>query len=144
MLELGIFHNGSTDLPLVRASQGMVIADASLAEMHSSFQRTLVDEVRQGILAERLGYNYLFYTEHHFQPEGGEFSPNPLLTQSAIAAQTKRIRLGQMANILPWWHPIRLAEQAAMLDIINEVHHRTYVRRTATAALPVEIRRFLA
>jgi alkanesulfonate monooxygenase SsuD/methylene tetrahydromethanopterin reductase-like flavin-dependent oxidoreductase (luciferase family) len=119
MLELGIFHNGSTDLPLVKANQGMVTADASLAEMHSSFQRTLVDEVRQGILAERLGYNYLFYTEHHFQPEGGEFSPNPLLTQSAIAAQTKRIRLGQMANILPWWHPIRLAEQAAMLDIIS-------------------------
>src|SRR5271156_2087722 len=119
MLEVRIVQNGSSDLPLVKAKQGMVVAESSLDEMHCSFQRTLVDEVRQGILAERLGYNYLFYTEHHFQPEGGEFSPNPLLTQSAIAAQTKRIRLGQMANILPWWHPIRLAEQAAMLDVIS-------------------------
>ena len=40
-------------------------------------------------------------------------------TQTAIAALTKRIRLGQTANILTWHHPVRLAEQAAILDVIS-------------------------
>ena len=65
------------------------------------------------------GFDYFFLTEHHFQPEGAEYSPNPLLTETAIAAQTKRIRLGQCANILTWHHPVRIAEQAAMLDVIS-------------------------
>ncbi|MBI3326489.1 MAG: LLM class flavin-dependent oxidoreductase [Nitrospinae bacterium] len=97
---------------------GVVVNDGTLADVHASAQRVLVNQVRQGILAERLGFDYFFMTEHHFQPEGAEFSPNPLLTETAIAAQTKRIRLGQAANILTWWHPIRIAEQAAMLDVI--------------------------
>ena len=78
-----------------------------------------INQVRQGILADRLGFDYFFMTEHHFQPEGAEYSPNPLLTQTAIAAQTKRIRLGQAANIITWHHPVRIAEQAAMLDVIS-------------------------
>ena len=88
-------------------------------EVHESERRVLVSQVRQGILAEQLGFDQFFMTEHHFMPEGPEFSPNPLLVQTAVAAHTKRIRLGQMANILPWWHPIRVAEQAAMLDVIS-------------------------
>ena len=37
----------------------------------------------------------------------------------AIAARTSRLRLGQLANILSWWHPLRIAEQAAMLDVLS-------------------------
>ena len=58
-------------------------------------------------------------TEHHFQPEGAEISPNPLFTQMAIAAQTRKIRLGQCANIVVWHHPVRIAEQIAQLDVIS-------------------------
>jgi alkanesulfonate monooxygenase SsuD/methylene tetrahydromethanopterin reductase-like flavin-dependent oxidoreductase (luciferase family) len=119
MLEIGVFHNGSNDLPLATTSDGVVINDGSLGEVHESNQRVLVNQVRQGILADRLGFNYFFMTEHHFQPEGAEFSPSPLLSETAIAARTSRIRLGQAANILPWWHPIRIAEQAAMLDVLS-------------------------
>ena len=78
-----------------------------------------MNQVRQGILAEKLGFQSFWLTEHHFQPEGAEMSPNPLLVQMAIAAQTKRIRLGQCANIVVWHHPVRLAEQIAMLDVIS-------------------------
>ncbi|MEA2743776.1 MAG: hypothetical protein QOG25_2147, partial [Acetobacteraceae bacterium] len=46
-------------------------------------------------------------------------SPNPLFTQMAIAAQTKKIRLGQCANIVVWHHPVRIAEQIAQLDVIS-------------------------
>ena len=55
----------------------------------------MVNQVRQGILAEKLGFQSFWLTEHHFQPEGAEMSPNPLFVQMAIASQTKSIRLGQ-------------------------------------------------
>jgi alkanesulfonate monooxygenase SsuD/methylene tetrahydromethanopterin reductase-like flavin-dependent oxidoreductase (luciferase family) len=118
-IELGVFHNGASDLKAITTPDGVVVNDGSLEEVHASYQRVLIGQVRQGILAERLGFDYWFMTEHHFMPEGPEFSPNPLLVEAAIAAQTRRIRFGQMANIVPWWHPVRLAEQAAMLDVIS-------------------------
>ena len=119
MIEIGILHNGASDLNAVTTPSGVTVHDGTLEEVHQSNQRVLLSQVRQGILAERLGFDYYFMTEHHFEQEGAEFSPSPLLAQSAIAGQTKRIRLGQMANIIAWWHPIRMAEQAAMLDVIS-------------------------
>ena len=119
MIEIGVFHNGASDLKAVTTSAGVVVNDGSLEEVHQSYQRVLIGQIRQGILADRLGFDYWFMTEHHFMPEGPEFSPNPLLAETAIAAHTRRLRLGQMANILPWWHPVRIAEQAAMLDVIS-------------------------
>ncbi|MCZ6894902.1 MAG: LLM class flavin-dependent oxidoreductase [Gammaproteobacteria bacterium] len=119
MFELGCFHNGSSDLPVIYNAEGLTISDGSLVDAHAAAQRTTVNQVRQGILAEKLGYDYWFQTEHHFQPEGAEFSPNPLLSETAIAAHTHRIRLGQTANIITWHHPVRLAEQIAMLDVLS-------------------------
>ncbi|MFQ5933807.1 MAG: LLM class flavin-dependent oxidoreductase, partial [Dehalococcoidia bacterium] len=42
--------------------------------------------------------------------------PNPILLGADLAARTSRIKIGQMANIAVWWHPIRLAEDLAILD----------------------------
>ena len=86
MLELGIFHNGASDLPKKITPDGEVVNDGTVADTHRSFQRAVVAQVRQGILADKLGFNYWFMTEHHFQPEGPEFSPNPLLVEAAIAS----------------------------------------------------------
>ena len=119
MIEVGVFHNGAADLPTKTTPNGVVVNDGDLAATHAAAQRGLINQVRQGILADQLGFDYFFMTEHHFQPEGAEFSPNPLLAEAAIAARTQRIRLGQMANIITWWHPIRFAEQVAMLDVIS-------------------------
>src|SRR6204780_257253 len=119
MIEIGVFHNGASDLPVVRTSSGVAINDGNLAEVHESSQRGLIGQGRQGILADKLGFKYFFMTEHPFQPEGAEFSPNPLLAETAIATRTRQIRLGQAANIVTWWHPIRIAEQAAMLDVVS-------------------------
>jgi alkanesulfonate monooxygenase SsuD/methylene tetrahydromethanopterin reductase-like flavin-dependent oxidoreductase (luciferase family) len=122
MLEINVFHNGACDLPPTAVEvdgQWVIVNGGDLAQIHESNQRVLVAQVRQGILADRLGFNYWFMTEHHFQPEGAEFSPNPLLVETAIATQTRQIRLGQMANIITCWHPVRIAEQAAMLDVIS-------------------------
>jgi alkanesulfonate monooxygenase SsuD/methylene tetrahydromethanopterin reductase-like flavin-dependent oxidoreductase (luciferase family) len=100
VIQFGIFQNGASDLPVADTPSGVLVAGGSLVDMHASFQRILVDQVRQGVLAEQLGYDFYFMTEHHFQPEGPEFSPNPLMAEMAIAAQTHRIRLGQATNIL--------------------------------------------
>jgi alkanesulfonate monooxygenase SsuD/methylene tetrahydromethanopterin reductase-like flavin-dependent oxidoreductase (luciferase family) len=119
MIEIGVFHNGASDLAPVRSPQGVVVIDGSLRDVHASAQRTIVNQVRQGILADKLGFDYWFQTEHHFQPEGAELSPNPLASQMAVAANTRHIRLGQAANIITWHHPVRLAELAAMLDVVS-------------------------
>jgi len=119
MIEIGVFHNGSSDLPPVTTASGITCNNGSLHEVHESAQRTILNQVRQGILADRLGFDYWFQTEHHFQPEGAEMSPNPLATEMAIAANTRRIRLGQAANIITWHHPVRIAEMTAMLDVVS-------------------------
>lgn len=79
MIEIGVFHNGASDLPPVRTRDGTVCNDGSLAEVHAAAQRTIVNQIRQGILADKLGFDYWFQTEHHFQPEGAEMSPSRLV-----------------------------------------------------------------
>ena len=76
-----------------------------------------IDNLRQQtILAEELGFEAIWLGEHHFGPYGVGDLPNPILLGADLAARTSRIRIGQMANIAPWWHPIRLAEDLAILD----------------------------
>ena len=77
----------------------------------------MIDNLRQQtILAEELGFEAIWLGEHHFGPYGVGDLPNPILLGADLAARTSRIRIGQMANIAPWWHPIRLAEDLAILD----------------------------
>ena len=77
----------------------------------------MIDNLReQTVLAEELGFEAMWLGEHHFGPYGIGDLPNPILLGADLAARTSRIRIGQMANIAPWWHPIRLAEDLAILD----------------------------
>ena len=119
MIEIGVFHNGASDLPPTQTSSGIACNDGTLHEVHLGAQRTILNQIRQGILADKLGFDYWFQTEHHFQVEGAEMSPNPLASEMAIAANTRRIRLGQAANIITWHHPVRIAEMTAMLDVVS-------------------------
>ena len=71
---------------------------------------------QQTLLAEELGFEAMWLGEHHFGPYRMGDLPNPILLGADLAARTSRIRIGQMANIAPHWHPIRLAEDLAILD----------------------------
>ncbi len=115
-------HNGSTNLPLKRSEsgEGPVIPDASIAEMHADTKQVVLDQIRHGVLAEEYGYDRVGFTEHHFQLTGAEFSPNPIITSTAVASHTEEIAIAQWANIVTWHDPIRLAEQTAMLDVISD------------------------
>lgn len=68
---------------------------------------------------ESLGYDEFWMAEHHFQPEGYECIPNLLMLSLYLATQTKTIRFGSGFNITPMWHPLRLAEDFATVDILT-------------------------
>jgi alkanesulfonate monooxygenase SsuD/methylene tetrahydromethanopterin reductase-like flavin-dependent oxidoreductase (luciferase family) len=74
-------------------------------------QERMVD---MGVRAERLGYDTFWLTEHHFQHEGYEVIPNAILFGAILAERTERIRIGALFNIVPQWHPLRLAEDFAV------------------------------
>jgi len=69
---------------------------------------------------DRLGYGTFWMAEHHFQPEGTECIPNVLLMALHLTHLTKNIKLGCGFNITPMWHPLRLAEDYAMADILSK------------------------
>jgi len=68
---------------------------------------------------DRLGFDVLWTAEHHFQREGYEVFPNLIQLGLWLATQTERLKLGCAFNVLPMWHPIRLAEDYAMADIVT-------------------------
>jgi alkanesulfonate monooxygenase SsuD/methylene tetrahydromethanopterin reductase-like flavin-dependent oxidoreductase (luciferase family) len=68
---------------------------------------------------DELGYYCLWTAEHHFQREGYEVFPNLILLGVHLAGITKQLKFGCGFNVVPNWHPIRLAEDYAMADIMT-------------------------
>jgi alkanesulfonate monooxygenase SsuD/methylene tetrahydromethanopterin reductase-like flavin-dependent oxidoreductase (luciferase family) len=68
---------------------------------------------------DQLGYHALWTAEHHFQHEGYECLPNLIQLGLWLATQTERLKFGCGFNVLPMWHPLRLAEDYAMADIVT-------------------------
>lgn len=66
---------------------------------------------------ERAGFGSVWVSEHHFA--GDSYLPAPMLMLAAIAARTERVLLGTAAILAPFHDPIRLAEDAAVLDLIS-------------------------
>jgi len=73
-------------------------------------------------LIESLGFTAVWCAEHHFFWDGwtNPVPTNPILFGAFIAAQTKKLRLAQCGVCIPDWHPIRVAEDIAMLDHMSE------------------------
>ena len=81
---------------------------------HAVIEETL----EQCILADEVGFDYVWLVEHHFLT-GFSMSPCPEVMFGALSRQTKRIRLGFGVVILPYHHPVRVAERVAMLDHLS-------------------------
>lgn len=82
----------------------------------TSSHRQLFDDVEELVLtAEAAGFETAWIGEHH----GMEFTiaPNPFVHLAYLAAKTQKIRLGTGNVIAPFWHPIKLAGEAALTDI---------------------------
>lgn len=75
------------------------------------------EELENLVLAEELGFDSVWITEHHFTDYS--MSNDPLQLLSYIAGRTKRIKLGTQVIIVPWHDPVRLAEKIINLDIFS-------------------------
>lgn len=64
---------------------------------------------------DALGFDYSFCVEHHFRPDESLMS-SPSLYAVGAGARTRRLRLGPMGYIVPLYHPLRLAEEIAIVD----------------------------
>jgi alkanesulfonate monooxygenase SsuD/methylene tetrahydromethanopterin reductase-like flavin-dependent oxidoreductase (luciferase family) len=66
-------------------------------------------------LADSTGFDFSFCVEHHFRPDESWIS-SPALYAVAGGAHTKRLRVGSMGFVVPLHHPLRLAEEIAIVD----------------------------
>jgi alkanesulfonate monooxygenase SsuD/methylene tetrahydromethanopterin reductase-like flavin-dependent oxidoreductase (luciferase family) len=74
-------------------------------------------EMEQMRWTEELGFDQIWLTEHHFIDYG--LAVDPASLAAAAATLTRRVRIGLAAAILPFHHPLRLAEQLALVDIVS-------------------------
>lgn len=86
---------------------------------HKPYTQVLEETRDIAVHCDKAGWDSIWLTEHHINHEGMDACPNPLMVCADLAARTENIRLGQAANILPFWNPLRLAEDIAMLDHLS-------------------------
>jgi natural product biosynthesis luciferase-like monooxygenase protein len=79
------------------------------------FYRRMFEQIEE---LDRLGFDHVWVTEHHFGDYGGAI-PHPPAFLAAVARTTKRIRLGVAINVLPLHNPLEVAESYAMVDVVS-------------------------
>lgn len=82
-----------------------------------SFPQLYEELFRQIEFAEQSGFETIWLTEHHFTDDG--YLPAVLPVMATIAARTKRIKIGTYVLLAPFYHPLKLAEDAAVIDMMS-------------------------
>jgi alkanesulfonate monooxygenase SsuD/methylene tetrahydromethanopterin reductase-like flavin-dependent oxidoreductase (luciferase family) len=86
-------------------------------EWHIPYDRLYRENLEQIELAEKLGYESVWVSEHHVTADGYLPSVFPLL--AAIAMRTEHVRIGSAIILGPFQHPIRFAEDVAFVDQLS-------------------------
>ncbi|MBE0495179.1 MAG: LLM class flavin-dependent oxidoreductase [Campylobacterales bacterium] len=83
-----------------------------------SQKEAIDDQLKLVALADALRFDHVWFGEHHFN--NFSLCPSPTLLLSYAIAITQRVRLGCAGFLAPFYDPIRLAEEIAMLDILSK------------------------
>jgi alkanesulfonate monooxygenase SsuD/methylene tetrahydromethanopterin reductase-like flavin-dependent oxidoreductase (luciferase family) len=92
-------------------------AQADTNELGPETGQGFRDYLDYAVDGEALGFHSSFLVEHHFS--GWNQVSATLTLQTALAMRTSTLRLGTAVMVLPWHHPVLLAEQAATLDLVS-------------------------
>lgn len=87
------------------------------SDLHSSPAQFIQETMELAMAAEEMGYDGFFAAEHHFHEYG--LIPDPAVLLAAVAVKTERLLLGPAVSVLPFHHPLRVAEQWALVDQIS-------------------------
>ena len=112
----GTLYAGQVDLEKM-GYEGPAVNDRCYSNEHLSMVFETSEQL--ALLMDRLGFDTLWFAEHHFQREGYECIPNILMLAVHLAHLTERLRFGCGFNIAPMWHPLRLAEDYAVADLLT-------------------------
>jgi natural product biosynthesis luciferase-like monooxygenase protein len=97
------------------AAYGMPSFDPSFGLSQGEFLRNTLDQLTS---AEAYGYDSVWVNEHHFHQYGGLMPSLPTML-SALGQRTTKVRLGTSVVVLPLHHPLEVAEQLAMVDLLS-------------------------
>jgi alkanesulfonate monooxygenase SsuD/methylene tetrahydromethanopterin reductase-like flavin-dependent oxidoreductase (luciferase family) len=97
------------------AAYAMPSFDGSFGLTQGEFLSKTVD---QFVSAEALGYESVWVNEHHFHSYGGLFPSLPTIL-GALSQRTTKVRLGTSVVVLPLHHPLKVAEEMAMVDLLS-------------------------